>query len=133
MCSLGRSAWVIQSLMKGSLFNAAVPVICLFTGYMKQIFFDCSYLLKIATILGILFFKYFLFFHFLLVYYHFHYSNCSHSSLELVYQFLSQKEWQSSFLWSALYLFWQENLRSSIVWVFSSAVLCLFSKKAGSS
>ena len=40
---------------------------------------------------------------------------------------------QPSFLWRALYLFWYENLCSSIVWVFFPAALRFFPKKVGSS
>ena len=70
---------------------------------------------------------------FLRTVYLFHHSNCSHPCLEIMYLFLSQKEWQSSILWSVLYLFWQENLQSSIIWVILSAVVHLFPKKVGSS
>ena len=62
-----------------------------------------------------------------------HHSNCSHPFLKVVYLCLSQKEWQSSILWKVLYLFWQEKLQSSIVWVIPSAVVCLFPKNVGSS
>ena len=55
------------------------------------------------------------------------------SSLEVVYLFLSQKEWQSSILWRVIYLFWQENLQSSTVWVILPAIVCLFPEKVGSS
>ena len=58
-------------------------------------------------------------------------TNCSHSSLEVVYLFLPQKEWQDSMFWVVLYLFWQENLQSFIVWVILSTVVCFFPKKVG--
>ena len=61
--------------------------------------------------------------------YLFHYSNCSHPSLEVVYLFLSPKEWESPIFWRVLYLFWYKNLQSSIAWVFLPAVLCLFLQK----
>ena len=70
---------------------------------------------------------------FLVAVYLYHHSNYSHPSLVVVYLFLSQKEWQSSILWRVLYLFWLENLQSSIAWVFLSAVVYLFPKKVGSS
>ena len=110
----------------GWFFNSAVAAIHFFRGYMEQINFDSSCLLRAATFLEELshafhFFKDSLFI------------NCSHPSIEIVYLYLSQKKWQSSIIWNVLYLFWQENLQSSIFWVTLSAVACLFSKKVGSS
>ena len=70
---------------------------------------------------------------FLRAVYLFHHSNCSNLSLEVMYLFLSQKEWESSIIWKVLYLFWQENLQSSIVLVILSAVVFLLPKKVGSS
>ena len=109
-------------LCTGWFFNSAVAAIHFFRGYMEQINFDSSYLLRAATFLeershAFHFFKDSLFI------------NCSHPSLEIVYMYLSQKEWQTSIIWNVLYLLWQENLHSSIFWVILSAVACLFSKK----
>ena len=47
-----------------------------------------------------------------------------------MYLFLLQKEWQSSIVWRLLYLFWQENLQSTIVWVILSAEVSLFPGKS---
>ena len=47
--------------------------------------------------------------------------------------FLLQKEYQSSILCRTLYLFWQENMQLTIVWVISSAIVCLFPRKFASS
>ena len=97
---------------------------------MEQIILNRSYLLRKATFWGDFSYAHAIF---LRAVYLFHHSNCSHTSLEVVYLFLSQKAWQAFILWSVMYLFWQENLQSSIVWVILSAEICLFPKEVGSS
>ena len=71
-------------------FSRAVAAIYSVRGYMEQVIFDSSYLLKTAfflrrPILGICFF--------LGAVYFVHYSHCSHPSFEVVYLILSQNEW----------------------------------------
>ena len=97
---------------------------------MEQIILNRSYLLTKVTFWGDFSYAHAIF---LRAVYLFHHSNCSHTSLEVVYLFLSQKAWQAFILWSVVYLFWQENLQSSIVWVILSAEICLFPKEVGSS
>ena len=58
----------------------------IFRGYMEQIIFDSSCLLRTATFLEDLF----LAFNVLGTVYLFHHSNCDHPALEVVYLFLSQ-------------------------------------------
>ena len=49
MASFGGSTWAIKSFMLGDFFNRAVATIYTFRGYMEQIAFDSSDLLRKAT------------------------------------------------------------------------------------
>ena len=90
-----------------TFFNGPVAAIHSVIGYIEQIIFDSSYLLKTATYLE----EHLRHSIFLRTVYLFHDSKCNHPSLEVVDLFLSQEEWQSSIFWRALYLFWLENLQ----------------------
>ena len=72
-------------LYKVIFFNGAVAAIHSFRGYMEQIIFDSSNLLKPTAFLEDLSYAFHLFKNRLFIYYH---SNCSHPSLDVVYLFL---------------------------------------------
>ena len=84
-----------------TFFNGPVAAIHSVIGYIEQIIFDSSYLLKTATYLE----EHLRHSIFLRTVGLFHDSNCNHPSLEVVDLFLSQKECQSSIFWRALYFF----------------------------
>ena len=82
-----------------TFFNGPVAAIHSVIGYIEQIIFDSSYLLKTATYLE----EHLRHSIFLRTVDLFHDSNGNHPSLEVVDLFLSQKECQSSIFWRALY------------------------------
>ena len=110
----------------GCFFHESVLVIHSLRGYMEQIIFDGSYLLRKMTFLE----DFPQTFNLLRQVYLFHNFNCSHPSFDVGYLFLS--EWHLFFLWRGLYLLWWKNLQSSYLSnSFSSNVY--FLKKVGSS
>ena len=87
---------------------------------MEQIMFDSSYLLRTATFLEELSHK-FEFFKGSL--YLFHHSNCSNPSLEVAYLFsFAERMAVIHSLKCMVFIFWQENMQSSIFWVILSVV-----------
>ena len=98
-----------------------------FRGYMEQLIFDSSYLLRAATFLE----EHFYSVHFLRTVSWFNHPKYFHPSFEVRHLFLPQKEWQAFILWKILYLFWREILQSSIDWVIFPAVVFLFPKTVG--
>ena len=107
----------------GWFFNGVIAAIHSFRGEMEQIIFGSSYSLRTATFFEDLSYT----FDFFKVVYLFHHSNCCHLSLEVVVSvFLAEI---MAVIHFQKYLFWQETLEPSIVWVILSAVKWLFPKK----
>ena len=113
----------------GYFFHGAVAAIRFLKGYMEQIIFDSSYLLRTTTFLENVAQN----FNILRQVYLFLNFNCSHPSFDIGYLLLPLKEWQWFILWSVLYLYWRrENLQSSCLsYSFSNNVYLV--KKVGSS
>ena len=113
----------------GYFFHGVVAAIRFLRGYMEQIIFGSSYLLRTTTFLENVAQN----FNILRQVYLFLNFNCSHPSFDIGYLLLSLKEWQWFILWSVLYLYWRrENLQSSCLsYSFSNNVYLV--KKVGSS
>ena len=95
LASLGGSAWAIHSFMEEDFFNGAFASIHFFRVHMEEITFKGSLLISPLQLKPFV----------------------SWIHPHILYLFLSQLEWQSVILWRMLYLFWQKNLQSSIVWL----------------
>ena len=103
LTSFTGSAWATHSYMLGYFFKRAVAAIHSFRGYMKQVIFYSIYFFG-RPILGIRIFK---------MVYLFRHSNHSHPSNSVCFCHGCHP-----FSLRVLYLFWRENLHSSIIWVF---------------